>query len=102
MSDYDAAQDEITRLRAENKSMDKIIMSLIDRLGAITSARILQGKDIAELSAKNERLREALVLCRTELRTAAGYRGYEGGPLDHPSVGLALREADAALNGEIE
>lgn len=63
----DEAADEITRLRAENKSMDKIIMSLIDRLGAITSARILQGKDIAELSAKNaelsveiDRLRAAL------------------------------------------
>lgn len=60
-------EDEVVRLRAENKSMDKIIMSLIDRLGTITSARILQGKDIAELSAKNaelsveiDRLRAAL------------------------------------------
>lgn len=62
----DEAAAEITRLRAENKSM-KIIMGLIDRLGAIPSARILQGKDIAELSAKNaelsveiDRLRAAL------------------------------------------
>lgn len=67
MGMLDEVADEITRLRAENKSMDKIIMSLIDRLGAITSARILQGKDIAELSAKNaelsveiDRLRAAL------------------------------------------
>lgn len=56
--------------------------------------------EAGKLRAENERLREALALCRTELRTAAGYRGYEGGPLDHPSVDLALREADTALNGE--
>ena len=59
---------EITRLRAENKSMDKIIMSLIDRLGAITSARILQGKDIAELSAKNAELSVEIDRLRAKLK----------------------------------
>ena len=58
--------------------------------------------EVGKLRAENERLREALALCRTELRTAAGYRGYEGGPLDHPSVDLALRLGDDALKGESE
>ena len=56
--------------------------------------------EITRLRDENERLRDALALCRTELFSAASYRGYEGGPLDHPSVDLALREADAALKGE--
>jgi hypothetical protein len=50
-------------------------------------------------AAEIGRLRDALALCRMELRTAAYYRGYVGGPLERPSVGLALREADA-LKGE--
>ena len=58
--------------------------------------------EITRLRAEIERLRDALMLCRTELRTAAGYRGYEGGPLDHPSVDLALREGDDALKGDSE
>ena len=56
--------------------------------------------EITRLCAENDRLRDALVLCRMELFKAAYYRGYEGGPLERPSVGLALREADAALKGD--
>ena len=52
---------------------------------------------ITHLNTKNEQLRRALIMCRTELFNAANYRGYEGGPLEKASVGLALREADAAL-----
>ena len=53
----------------------------------------------AGLRAENERLRHALALCRTELFSAASYRGYEGGPLDSPSVDVALRLGEAALKG---
>jgi hypothetical protein len=52
------------------------------------------------LRAENERLRRALTMCRMELFTAALYRGYVGGPLDQPSVDLALWEGEAALLGD--
>lgn len=45
-----ASMTEITRLRAENERLST-------KLSNTASARVLQGKAIAELSAENERLR---------------------------------------------
>ena len=53
-----------------------------------------------KLRDENKRLRHALALCRTELFNAAYYRGYEGGPLDRPSVDLALQLAGDILRGD--
>lgn len=54
------AAAEIERLRIENKEQQASIQHLLDLLATDRAARILQGKDIAELSAEVERLRAAL------------------------------------------
>lgn len=51
---------EIERLRGENKEQQASIRHLLDLLATDRAARILQGKNIAELSAEVERLRTAL------------------------------------------